>query len=392
MGDVDSAITQHASERLSARLSALDLGGTGFQLAEEFDDGWLHGDVTISERKGKKKFPVYSLELELPWSGHECSGLLVLPDVCLELLDDVEIEIHETDGSLSEDVFQLLESQGLAAVKAAVQQWGQALAKEVREDADSIPLDPPTEAKAPRSAALISDEEAMSASGAAALDDAEDSGEEEEEEEEEEKGEAPFTDQELDEIIDEIQVLAEKEYPAEEEREAFLKELEEEIAGKELQRQGEILLDVLEEFQARAEKRDAGPSGGDGKQGGGAGPSGGGGGGGGGKQGGGGGGAPEPYPGPAGLMELWKEIQQSVSGDDVAQIEAELKGKAPEAQWAVLLEVASYLQEESSADEAAFAEWMPTAAQIEAEWEELMAQAAERVGKRSREGVGQGHA
>ena len=28
MGDVDSAITQHASERLSARLSALDLGGT----------------------------------------------------------------------------------------------------------------------------------------------------------------------------------------------------------------------------------------------------------------------------------------------------------------------------------------------------------------------------
>ena len=92
------------------------------------------------------------------------------------------------------------------------------------------------------------------------------------------------------------------------------------------------------------------------------------------------------------LMELWKEIQQSVSGDDVAQIEAELKGKAPEAQWAVLLEVASYLQEESSADEAAFAEWMPTAAQIEAEWEELMAQAAERVGKRSREGVGQGHA
>ena len=54
----------------------------------------------------------------------------------------------------------------------------------------------------------------------------------------------------------------------------------------------------------------------------------------------------EPYPGEEGLQELWKELQEVCSDDDIAKLEEELEGKAPEEQWKVLTEVYDYLQEE----------------------------------------------
>ena len=165
-----TAITGYATEQLASRVEGVVLGG-GLQVGA-LAAGWVRGDVSINERKGKH-FPVYALEIELPWSGHGCSGLLVLPDVCLELLADVEVEVHTTQGTLPAEAAETLQTSGAAAVRAAVQAWGHALARTVREDSTrlAVPVDPPTEAQAPR-AALISEEEAMSACGAAALDEA----------------------------------------------------------------------------------------------------------------------------------------------------------------------------------------------------------------------------
>ena len=104
---------------------------------------------------------------------------MLLPDVCLELLADVEVEVQTTDGTLPAEAAEALQTAGVAAVRAAVQAWGLALARTVREDSrpnpnpspnpnpnpdpnrnqvreDStraaVPLDPPSEAQAPRAA------------------------------------------------------------------------------------------------------------------------------------------------------------------------------------------------------------------------------------------------
>ena len=153
-----SVITVYAIEQLASRVDGLALG-EGLQVTA-LADGWVRGDVSISERKGKH-FAVYALELELPWSGCGCSGLLVLPDVCLELLADVEVEVQSTEGTLPAEAAEQLQTAGAAAVRAAVQEWGYALAKTVREDSTraTVPVDPPSEAQAPR-AAFISEEEA----------------------------------------------------------------------------------------------------------------------------------------------------------------------------------------------------------------------------------------
>ena len=76
-----AVITRYATEQLAAKLDGLELA-EGLQIA--LADGWVRGDVSINKHKSKH-FPVYSLELELPWAGHGCSGVLVLPDVCLGL-------------------------------------------------------------------------------------------------------------------------------------------------------------------------------------------------------------------------------------------------------------------------------------------------------------------
>ena len=220
-----AAITEYATEQLSLHVDGLVLA-EGLQVT--LADGWVRGDVSISERKGKH-FAVYSLELELPWAGHGCSGLLVLPDVCLELLADVEVEVQTTVGELPSEVAAVLQAAGVAAVRAAVQEWGHALAKTVREDSTraGVPVDPPSEAQAPR-AALISEEEAMSASGAAALDEAD----EEEEAREVLEEDEPFTEEEVDQMVEDITRLAGELYSSQDQLSRFLGELDEELIHK----------------------------------------------------------------------------------------------------------------------------------------------------------------
>ena len=95
MATPGSVISEYAIDALGARLTDLglvDLGEEGSIRVAPLGEGWVRGDVSVSERKGKC-FPVYSLELEVPWSGLGCTGLLALPDVCLELLDDLEVEV-----------------------------------------------------------------------------------------------------------------------------------------------------------------------------------------------------------------------------------------------------------------------------------------------------------
>ena len=75
--------TTWATSELSAKLSGLDLGGVTTQ-----DGGWVSGEVSVSEKKGKS-IPVYQLECELPLSG---GGTMRLPDVSIEMLDDLEVE------------------------------------------------------------------------------------------------------------------------------------------------------------------------------------------------------------------------------------------------------------------------------------------------------------
>lgn len=72
---------------------------------------------------------------------------------------------------LCDDASKDVSSLSTDAVISAVREWAAEIRKTVADDADSIPPDPPTESQAPRAAALISDEEAMSARGGATLED-----------------------------------------------------------------------------------------------------------------------------------------------------------------------------------------------------------------------------
>lgn len=65
-----SVITGYATEQLASRVEDLVLG-EGLQVSAlgglSGEVTWVRGDVSIGVRKGKH-FPVYALELELPWS------------------------------------------------------------------------------------------------------------------------------------------------------------------------------------------------------------------------------------------------------------------------------------------------------------------------------------
>ena len=58
--------------------------------------------------------------------------------------------------------------------------------------------------------------------------------------------------------------------------------------------------------------------------------------------------------------------------DDVPRLEEELKGKAPEEQWKILLEVRDFLINGDAEEQQAFNEWQPTVAELDAEWKGLM--------------------
>ena len=153
-------ITGFATGELGSRLAGLSTEDGSVALGPGAE-GWVTGDVTIGERKGKS-FAIYSLEVELPWSGPSGSGTVVLPDVSPETLGDLEVQV------LGDALPDAARAALVASVQRVLTGWSSALGKAVRDGVDDAMLDPPSSARQPRAAALISDEESMSASVRAA--------------------------------------------------------------------------------------------------------------------------------------------------------------------------------------------------------------------------------
>ena len=85
-------ITGWATEELAARLDGLQLC-PALQTVWQ-PGGWVSGEVTIGERKGGKCYPIYTLEVEVPFTrdgGGDVVGSLHLPDISIEMLDDLEV-------------------------------------------------------------------------------------------------------------------------------------------------------------------------------------------------------------------------------------------------------------------------------------------------------------
>ena len=153
-------ITGFATGELGSRLAGLSTEDGSVALGPGAE-GWVTGDVTIGERKGKS-FAIYSLEVELPWSGPSGSGTVVLPDVSPETLGDLEVQV------LGDALPDAARAALVASVQRVLTGWSSALGKAVRDGVDDAMLDPPSSARQPRAAALISDEELLSASVRAA--------------------------------------------------------------------------------------------------------------------------------------------------------------------------------------------------------------------------------
>eukprot|EP00320_Phaeocystis_rex_P009223 CAMPEP_0119070390 /NCGR_PEP_ID=MMETSP1178-20130426/37972_1 /TAXON_ID=33656 /ORGANISM="unid sp, Strain CCMP2000" /LENGTH=407 /DNA_ID=CAMNT_0007052221 /DNA_START=51 /DNA_END=1274 /DNA_ORIENTATION=+ len=191
------------------------------------------------------------------------------------------------------------------------------------------------------------------------------------EEEEEEEEEPPFTEEEVSQMHDEIRELAKQMYTDQGELDSFLGELDSELQENgDLQERGHILLDVLEYLQNPEEQGEvddplddegeedsaapqqsvsAGAGGeADGDD------------------------DIEPYPGEEGLQELWREVQEVCSEEDIKRLEEELDGKPPEEQWKILMEVYEYLAEEQEQERQEFEAWKPSKKELETDWQELM--------------------
>ena len=326
--------TTWATSELSAKLSGLDLGGVTTQ-----DGGWVSGEVSVSEKKGKS-IPVYQLECELPLSG---GGTMRLPDVSIEMLDDLEVEF---DGAS-------IDAAGADKIRAAVKEWAASVRKSVSDG--TAPLDAPATKRTPRAAALISEEEAMSAGGAGALDDADDI-EEVPRDDDDVGEEEPFTEEECEKMYEEARALL-TEMVEEAELEGQIKELDDELNGRDLQERGRILVDVINYLESGEEEMQGEEGGEEDGQGGG-----------------GGGGAPEePYPGKEGLERLWNEVLELCAEEDVPRLEEEVKDKLPEEQWKILLDVRQFLLDGDPEEQAAFDEWNPSVKDLDREWQGLMA-------------------
>jgi len=342
---MERTITGWASEQLDAKLAGLTLC-PGVQTSSPLDNGFMSGEVTIGERKGKS-YPIYSLEVEIPWSGsmdgQECSGTIHLPDISMEMLEDLELEL--SGPALPEGAEEL--------VLSAVREWASELRKAVGADLESIPLDPPTESQTPRAAALISDEEAMSATGAAARDEAEDDDVEDVPHPDDQEGEGeeePFAEDEVAQMLQEVKDALLEAYPGEE-GEQQVQELEEELGKtQDLQEQGRMLMDVMDYLQNPPEEgeegADPGEEGAEGDD--------------------------PPYPGEEGLQELWKEVTELCNEEDIDRLEEELKDKKGEDQWNILLDVRDYLLNGDEEEQNAFAEWQPSPVELEQEWKQML--------------------
>ena len=361
----EKTITGWATQELQSKLSNLTLGDSGAS-TQSLSSGWVSGEVSITERKGKA-IPIYSLEVEVPFEGSvggvECKGMVHIPDLSLEMLDDLEVQFECATGDGAAVSAALEESGGADAIRGAVREWATSVRKAVSDNLASVPLDPPSTSRTPRAAALISEEESMSAGGAGELDDGieeiphpdDATGGEGEGEEE-----PPFEEEEVVEMYQSAREML-REVVDESEVDAQLKELDGELAGKDLQERGRILVDVLNYLEGGGEEEE-GEEGGEGDPN--ADPD---------------GGAEddldaeyEPYRGEAELQKLWAEVVGLCASEDVPRLEEEVKGKAPEEQWRVLQDVRTYLLEGDDDEQAAFDEWQPTIGDLDAEWAALM--------------------
>mmetsp|Transcript_50553 Transcript_50553/g.131527 ORF Transcript_50553/g.131527 Transcript_50553/m.131527 type:complete len:514 (+) Transcript_50553:32-1573(+) len=358
----ERTITGWSTSALRDKLNGLSLAD-GVTIGD-VAAGWVTGEVSIGDRKGKS-FPIYSLEVEVPFSGTvngaAVSGTVHLPDVSLEMLDDLEVELNVSSG----DGGALASDDVVDKVRAAVKGWAAGVRKAVGESLDTLPLDPPTQARTPRAAALISEEESMSAGGAAELDDA---GEGEIEElphpddvdGEGEGEEEPFTEEEVSQLYEDA-VAALREVVDGDDLDVQLKELDAELEGKETQDRGRVLVEVLEYL--RNPQEGEGEDGEDGPT------------------------DLGPYESEEQLQKLYEIVRSMCVDEDLPRLEEEIKGKGPEEQWRILCEVRSYLLGEGGGEEgdegeegddmteeeaAAFDAWKPSAAELASEWRTLM--------------------
>eukprot|EP00965_Chrysotila_dentata_P064920 2151915-Pleurochrysis_carterae.AAC.4 len=164
-----ATVTGWATEQL---LDCLD----GLQLADGVVTarGVVRGEVSLAQRKGKR-FPVYALELELPFifkaiddaegnagasaEENECVGVLYLPDISLEMIEDLEVVVTPGEATLPEGKEEEISMNGVPAVQAAVRSWATSIRKAVADAANEIPLDPPSQSMQPRAAALINEDD-----------------------------------------------------------------------------------------------------------------------------------------------------------------------------------------------------------------------------------------
>lgn len=86
---------------------------------------------------------------------------------------------------------------------------------------------------------------------------------------------------------------------------------------------------------------------------------------------------PDEYPGEEGLGRLWVQVRFLTTADDLPRLEAELTSRSGPEQWSSLIEVRKLLLVGDPEEAAAYARWDPTAAELDAEFEQLMG----KVGK-----------
>jgi activator of HSP90 ATPase len=125
----ERTITGYATSALKEKLRGLNLGSGLF--VEDNLSSWVSGEVSIGDRKGKS-YPIYSLEVEVPFSG-TVNGALVkgsvhLPDLSLEMLDDLEVDLDVAEGSAADSVKEAAAEK----VREAVRNWASCGARYVR--------------------------------------------------------------------------------------------------------------------------------------------------------------------------------------------------------------------------------------------------------------------
>lgn len=295
-------ITVWATGRLANALSGLEL--CDGVVTEWTDEAWASGEVSVSERKGKN-FPIYSLEAQLPWlgtiDGTPCGGVIHLPDISMEMLDELEVKVETTEGSAPD----LLRTSRV--VQGAVRAWAAAIRRAVAStSSDELEWDssPPT----PQSS--------------------------ERDNEEEEEQYQPYTEQEVLGLMETARTLLGQKFSAEDAEEQF-SELETEVAGKELQEKGRVLIDVIAYLQ-NGEPMDEHTRN-------------------------------EPYAGPEALQELWEVVGDMCNREDLRVLEEEMRSKPLQEQWNVLLDVRDHFHGDEDEHEA-FGRWEPTEDELEAEW------------------------